>query len=168
MNKAGITFEELMRLEELRQKRTGIKPVNYYTERKRIWRKKNKERAKEWERAYYQKHKEEKREYNLKYCKDYREKHREELNKKAKEKAHSRLALYKEILGGKCKHCGSTEDLHFHHVDKTKKKFNISNSLNHKQDKVMKELQKCILLCGPCHRQLHKKMRLQEKLKKEK
>ena len=46
MNKAGITFEELMRLEELRQKRAGIKPVNYYTERKRIWRKKNKERAK--------------------------------------------------------------------------------------------------------------------------
>ena len=46
MNKAGITFEELIRLEELRQKRTGIKPINYYTERKRIWRKKNKERAK--------------------------------------------------------------------------------------------------------------------------
>ena len=34
------------------------------------------------------------------------------------------------------------------------------------KDKVMKELQKCILLCGPCHRQFHKKMRLQEKLGK--
>lgn len=141
---------------------------DYWREYQRKWRAKNRKHATAYYREYYLKHKEEKRDYNIAKSKEYRALHRDELIKKEKQKAHERLAYYKELLGGRCRYCGSTEDLQFHHIDKTKKKFNISNTLNHKQEKVMKELQKCILLCGSCHRQLHKNMRLQEKLEKEK
>jgi predicted DNA-binding protein YlxM (UPF0122 family) len=67
-----------------------------------------------------------------------------------------------DLKGGKCCDCGSYDlDIscyEFHHLDPTKKDFNLS-SLNVAKifiEKVLKELEKCILLCSNCHRERHK------------
>jgi predicted HNH restriction endonuclease len=46
--------------------------------------------------------------------------------------------------------------LDFHHVDSTKKEFGIGNSgYTRSWEKVKKELDKCILVCANCHREIH-------------
>ena len=68
---------------------------------------------------------------------------------------------YVEIAGGKCikcgydKYCGALE---FHHKDPSKKDFVISSSVRG-LGKVKKELEKCILLCSNCHKELHEEIR---------
>lgn len=64
------------------------------------------------------------------------------------------------IKGGKCERCGglfhpSVYD--FHHRDPSKKKFNLSidRLANRATDLIMKELEKCSLLCSNCHREVH-------------
>ena len=67
-----------------------------------------------------------------------------------------------DYLGGECSICGynkSMSALEFHHVDDTTKEFNISNSYNMSWDCVKNELDKCILLCANCHRELHDKLK---------
>lgn len=58
-----------------------------------------------------------------------------------------------ELLGGECIECGSTDKLHFDHVDndRTDEKYKISNLINYKWETIIKELQKCQLLCASCH-----------------
>jgi len=64
------------------------------------------------------------------------------------------------ILGGKCKICGYNKcvtALEFHH-HQTNKEGNISTLLkNESRQKLLKEVEKCILLCANCHRELHYK-----------
>lgn len=64
-----------------------------------------------------------------------------------------------EKLGGKCIICGynkSTSALDFHHKNKEEKLFGISRALAHKNKEVLeKEIEKCVLLCCRCHRELH-------------
>ncbi len=55
-------------------------------------------------------------------------------------------------LGGKCIKCGEKEDLQFDHKDRKIKKQSIANMLAHSIEKLNKELEKCQLLCEPCHR----------------
>lgn len=57
-----------------------------------------------------------------------------------------------DFLGGKCVECGSTEDLHFDHIDPKTKVFTISRSLNRRWEVLQVELEKCQLLCAPHHR----------------
>jgi hypothetical protein len=61
--------------------------------------------------------------------------------------------------GGKCKLCGYSKNicaLDFHHLDKNKKKFNIAGTRYYLSIKALKkELDKCILVCANCHRELH-------------
>lgn len=57
-------------------------------------------------------------------------------------------------LGGKCKLCGynkSVNALQFHHRDRSTKKFPISGNHARAWDKIVKELDKCDLLCANCH-----------------
>jgi 5-methylcytosine-specific restriction endonuclease McrA len=55
-------------------------------------------------------------------------------------------------LGGKCKHCCSTEDLQFDHIDPKEKKFNIlKHWASNKTELLKQELDKCQLLCKTCH-----------------
>lgn len=64
-----------------------------------------------------------------------------------------------EYKGGKCYYCGynkCAEALEFHHIDPEEKSFNISDrniKLNWIDFK--KELDKCILVCSNCHREIH-------------
>ncbi|BCO56145.1 hypothetical protein MINTM005_13890 [Mycobacterium intracellulare] len=53
-------------------------------------------------------------------------------------------------LGDRCEECGSTDDLQFDHVEREQKSFNINENLT-LNDTVRKELDKCQLLCRPCH-----------------
>ena len=63
-----------------------------------------------------------------------------------------------EYLGGSCRLCGynrSVRALDFHHVDESQKSFTISAYANLSWPKIVKELDKCILLCANCHREKH-------------
>lgn len=67
-----------------------------------------------------------------------------------------------EYKGGCCEQCGYDKyqgALEFHHLDPNEKDFNISqvkgNTINYK---IKKELDKCILVCSNCHREIHGKI----------
>lgn len=64
-----------------------------------------------------------------------------------------------ELKGGKCQICGYKKCLRsfqFHHLDPSKKDFTISANLKRiNREKVIKELDKCILVCSNCHGEIH-------------
>ena len=64
-----------------------------------------------------------------------------------------------EHLGGCCSKCGYSKcikALEFHHEDPTAKEFTISkDSASRTWDKVIRELDKYILVCANCHREIH-------------
>lgn len=61
--------------------------------------------------------------------------------------------------GGKCILCGYNRcqaALDFHHVDPTQKEFGISmDGITRSWERVLKELDKCVLVCSNCHREIH-------------
>ncbi|MBX4186816.1 MAG: hypothetical protein KW802_00970 [Candidatus Doudnabacteria bacterium] len=75
---------------------------------------------------------------------------------KRRKKLREMARMYK---GGKCIICGYDRclgALDFHHLDPAKKKFGISmNGLTKSWAKVKEELDKCILICANCHREVH-------------
>jgi 5-methylcytosine-specific restriction endonuclease McrA len=56
------------------------------------------------------------------------------------------------LLGGKCVTCGSVKNLNFDHKDPSTKKYNISEILAGKLEKLLVEVKKCQLLCNKCHK----------------
>lgn len=72
-----------------------------------------------------------------------------------------------EYKGGKCQNpnCPTPGGynrclgaLEFHHIDPTKKDFSLSHLKRYAFNEVVKEeLDKCILLCANCHREIHEK-----------
>jgi len=64
-----------------------------------------------------------------------------------------------KYLGGGCCRCGyskCTDALEFHHKNQTHKEFGISASgTTRSWAKIKTELDKCILICSNCHRELH-------------
>ena len=64
-----------------------------------------------------------------------------------------------DIFGGKCCICGYNkciEALDFHHLNKDEKEEKPSLAiLRWSFDKAKKELDKCILVCSNCHREIH-------------
>ena len=68
-----------------------------------------------------------------------------------------------EYKGGKCSLCGydrCQEALDFHHKDPSKKSFGLSaRGLTRSWDKIKEEIDKCILICANCHREIHAGMR---------
>lgn len=66
-----------------------------------------------------------------------------------------------EYKGGKCSICGydkCNSALDFHHLDQTKKDFTISSNMNRAWSKIKIELDKCILVCANCHREIHENL----------
>lgn len=64
-----------------------------------------------------------------------------------------------DYKGGKCEKCGydkCIDALEFHHIDPTKKEFELSGK-KLKWDTLQAELDKCILVCANCHREIHAK-----------
>ena len=73
-----------------------------------------------------------------------------------------------EYKGGKCERCGYDKNisaLDFHHIDPSTKKFTLSDT-HHSWDETKKELDKCILVCANCHRELHNPQSTPENLTK--
>ena len=64
-----------------------------------------------------------------------------------------------EYKGGRCQICGydrCPEAMEFHHFDNDKKDFGISQKgYTRSWKKVKAELDKCIMLCANCHREVH-------------
>jgi hypothetical protein len=65
-----------------------------------------------------------------------------------------------DYLGAKCKKCGFDDPLiclyDFHHLDDEKKSFNIAAGVvKYNFTKIKSELDKCVLLCSNCHREVH-------------
>jgi 5-methylcytosine-specific restriction endonuclease McrA len=63
-----------------------------------------------------------------------------------------------DYKGGKCQICGYNKydgALKFHHIDPTKKDFAPSKLNNRSFKNAKEELDKCVLLCGNCHDEVH-------------
>ena len=56
-----------------------------------------------------------------------------------------------------CVICGEKEPicLDFHHKVGSEKKFKIAKAESKSWENIMKELEKCVILCSNCHRKLH-------------
>ena len=63
------------------------------------------------------------------------------------------------LKGGKCTFCGYNRyngALDFHHIDGKTKEFGVSlDGITRSWKRVEKELEKCILVCANCHREVH-------------
>lgn len=64
-----------------------------------------------------------------------------------------------QYKGGRCQCCGYDKcamALEFHHIDPKGKDFGIgANGYTKSWEKVKKELDKCVLVCSNCHREIH-------------
>lgn len=60
------------------------------------------------------------------------------------------------LLGGKCKICGSTDELNFHHINPDLKIMAIARMSSLSKQKWEEELAKCELLCEECHQFHHR------------
>ena len=77
-----------------------------------------------------------------------------------------RLVEYK---GGKCERCGydkCIDALEFHHLNPEEKDFALSCGDTRSIEKLKAEVDKCIMVCANCHREIHAEER--EKLRTEK
>ena len=85
---------------------------------------------------------------------------RAEYLKKAVSERRKRLrGMAREYKGGKCIICGykrCQDALDFHHRDPKQKDFGLSvRGLTRSWTKIKKEIDKCVLVCANCHRELH-------------
>lgn len=63
-----------------------------------------------------------------------------------------------DYKGGKCQICGynkCNEALDFHHIDPKTKSFNISGNHCRRWNLVKEEIDKCVMVCSNCHREIH-------------
>jgi len=90
--------------------------------------------------------------YYHSYCKECNKKDKLQREKNNKIKSI-------EYMGGKCKICGYKKyygALDFHHLNPEEKDFTLSKRATKNFEKqIKKELDKCIMLCSNCHRELH-------------
>ena len=74
------------------------------------------------------------------------------------ERWRKRKLMAVEYKGGKCSKCGYNKcvgALDFHHLDPTEKDASWQKMRLWNKSKLLKELDKCILLCANCHREAH-------------
>jgi hypothetical protein len=98
--------------------------------------------------------------YHIKNRKSILQKHKQNYHKHGRKYYNMRHRIFKaravEYKGGKCSMCGYNKfigSLDFHHVLPHKKEKSLAITSN--WIKMKKELDKCILLCSNCHREVH-------------
>lgn len=72
-----------------------------------------------------------------------------------------------KIMGDKCSRCDKSYSLSvysFHHTEPEHKDFNLGDKRYNSVESVMKELDKCILVCQNCHAEIHHEKNLEEGL----
>jgi 5-methylcytosine-specific restriction endonuclease McrA len=83
-------------------------------------------------------------------------------NEQTMERQRQLKSLAIEYKGGSCTICGYNKcnsALEFHHLNPKEKDFTLGHMKQKKfDDKIKKELDKCILLCANCHREIHSKV----------
>lgn len=85
----------------------------------------------------------------------------------SRQRLKDKLVAYK---GGKCEICGYDKcinALEFHHLDPTEKEFSIANGNAIAFEKAKKEVDKCILVCANCHREIHFNLNTEQYVKEE-
>lgn len=80
-----------------------------------------------------------------------------------KVKTHRQRLKEKSIVykGGSCEKCGydrCNSALEFHHINPKEKDFGIGAYSVLSWDKIKKELDKCIMVCANCHREIHEEL----------
>ncbi len=85
---------------------------------------------------------------------------RAEYLKKAVDKRRKTIkSLAIAYKGGKCQFCGynrCTGALEFHHLNPKDKEFGLgANGLTRSWERTKKELEKCVLICSNCHKEIH-------------
>ena len=115
--------------------------------------------------------KEEKAAYNKQYRKDNKEKvrqyndeNREIKATKEQVKRTKRNKMLFQHKGSACGHCllsepANLEIYDYHHIDPTTKLHNVATIVHGPLDRLMTEVDKCLLLCSNCHRKEHVRLR---------
>jgi len=103
---------------------------------------------------------ERKRLYDQKWNKEfYRRNRKQEIKRVAKRKAELRAWLDEYRSSLSCEKCGENHPacLDFHHKDASKKDFSIANikGMGWGKERVLLEIQKCVIVCANCHRKIH-------------
>ena len=119
------------------------------SEQNRKWNEENKEKKAEYNKKWREENKEER----AKYGKKWREENREHTIEYKREKRKRCRSKCVEYLGGKCVKCGTTHNLQFDHIDRIPKKYTIASRVTNNFTILKEELDKCQLLCAPCHLQ---------------
>ena len=99
-----------------------------------------------------------KREYDNKWYANNK-KRRDNLNRQAKERRiRNRNFIHEYKLSIGCQICGYKKTYHaleFHHKDGNDKKYQISLMKTLSIDTIKKEIEKCMVVCANCHREIH-------------
>ncbi len=80
------------------------------------------------------------------------------FNKYCIERWKQRKLFAVDYKGGKCSKCGYDKcvgALEFHHLDPSEKEAHWQKMRLWSKSRLLKELDKCILLCANCHREIH-------------
>ena len=107
------------------------------------------------------------REWMRKYYNIYRKVNAEkirEIKRRSTQKNRYKISIirrnkifkYKSLAGGKCSICGYNKNLAaltFHHREN--KDILMCKIFNYNNEYILKEMEKCILLCFNCHQELH-------------
>jgi len=99
--------------------------------------------------------KEKRAEYDKKYYSRHRDK-RLELNNSWRNRRVEWFRNFKKTL--KCSVCGESNSncIQFHHKEPSKKEINISTAARtYRQERLLKEIEKCEILCIDCHSKIH-------------
>lgn len=127
------------------------------------WIENNKERYDEYKKQYQIENKDRIRETqqrryygNPEHMKKLRkanyEKHQEKLVEEQRKIRKERRQYLEEYLGGKCVRCGTTERLDFDHIIPADKSYTIGSNITcFSLEELILEVDKCQLLCRPCH-----------------
>lgn len=115
-------------------------------------------KRKEYRETYEKKHPDRVIEQTKRYKDKYKDRLR--LNASTWQKEKGRLNKLKaiEYLGGKCVDCGQKFPPYiydFHHINPEIKEFSITKIMGRTWEKIIPELDKCVLLCSNCHRTRH-------------
>lgn len=74
----------------------------------------------------------------------------------SKRRRRKAMVLFLENCKDKCEHCGTKDNLTFHHVDATNKSFTLGSLRNRAWRQLYAEVKKCIVVCRKCHNRIHR------------
>ena len=134
-----LNEEKISEYYQLNKEKIGEKKAEFY--------KLNKEKIGEKKAEYYKLNKEKIGEKKA----EYYQLNNEKIRKQQREHIKKKKAICIEYLGGKCVKCGTTHNLQFDHIKREGKKYEITRKLSNNFDNLKEELDKCQLLCAPCH-----------------